>query len=101
MRCFYKNSLRLKCLMLDPNDRALYSEEHYVVLETQQPETLLTRNELRDKLRSLFQQQPDLIPEDVRLLTPEKQVQSLLDTVCELKLDPGQYLQWYAIRLEK
>ena len=101
MRCFYKNSLRLKCLMLDPNDRALYSEEHYVVLETQQPETLLTRNELRDKLRSLFQQQPDLIPEDVRLLTPENQVQSLLDTVCELKLDPGQYLQWYAIRLEK
>ena len=87
--------------MPDPNDRALYSEEHYVVLETQQPETLLTRNELRDKLRSLFQQQPDLIPEDVRLLTPENQVQSLLDTVCELRLDPGQYLQWYAIRLEK
>ena len=87
--------------MLDSNDRALYSEEHYVVLETQQPETLLTRNELRDKLRSLFQQQPDLIPEDVRVLTPENQVQSLLDTVCELRLDPGQYLQWYAIRLEK
>ena len=101
MRCFYQNSLRLKRLMPDPNDRALYSEEHYVVLETQQPETLLTRNELRDKLRSLFQQQPDLIPEDVRLLTPENQVQSLLDTVCELRLDPGQYLQWYAIRLEK
>jgi carbamoylphosphate synthase large subunit len=84
-----------------PNDRALYSEEHYVVLETDQPETLLTRDELRDKLRLLFQKEPDLIPEDVRLLTPENQVQSLLDTVCELKLDPGQYLQWYAIRLEK
>lgn len=84
-----------------PNDRALYSEEHYVVLETDQPETLLTRNELRDKLRLLFQKEPDLIPEDVRLLTPENQVQSLLDTVCELKLDPGQYLQWYATRLEK
>ena len=84
-----------------PNDRALYSEEHYVVLETDQPETLLTRNELRDKLRLLFQKEPDLIPEDVRLLTPDNQVQSLLDTVCELKLDPGQYLQWYAIRLEK
>ena len=84
-----------------PNDRALYSEEHYVVLETNQPETLLTRNELREKLLHLFQQEPDLIPEDVRLLTPENQVQSLLDTVCELKLDPSQYLQWYAIRLEK
>ncbi len=84
-----------------PNDRALYSEEHYVVLETNQPETLLTRNELYEKLRVLFQNEPDLIPEDVRRLTSAHQVQSLLDTVCELKLDPGQYLQWYAIRLEK
>ena len=84
-----------------PNDRALYSEEHYIVLETHQPETLLTRNELREKLRLLFQKEPDLIPEDVRLLTPENQVQSLLDTVCELRLDPSQYLQWYAVRLEK
>lgn len=84
-----------------PNDRALYSEEHYVVLETNQPETLLTCNELRGKLQLLFQKEPDLIPEDVRSLTPENQVQSLLDTVCELRLDPGQYLQWYAIRLEK
>ena len=84
-----------------PNARALYSEEHYVVLETDQPETLLTRNELYEKLRLLFQNEPDLIPEDVRSLTPAHQVQSLLDTVCELKLDPGQYLQWYAIRLEK
>ena len=84
-----------------PNDRALYSEENYVVLETDQPEILLTRNELTEKLRLLFQKEPDLIPEDIRLLTPENQVQSLLDTVCELKLDPSQYLQWYAIRLEK
>jgi Protein CHLORORESPIRATORY REDUCTION 7 len=89
--------------MLDnpPNDRALYSEENYVVLETNQPETFLTVAELRTKLKLLFQQKPDLIPADVRSLTPENQVQSLLDTVCELDLEPGQYLQWYAIRLEK
>jgi Protein CHLORORESPIRATORY REDUCTION 7 len=89
--------------MLDDtsNDRALYSEENYVVLETNQPETLLTADELRTKLQRLFQTKPDLIPADVRSLTPENQVQSLLDTVCELDLEPGQYLQWYAIRLEK
>ncbi len=89
--------------MLDnpPNDRALYSEENYVVLETNRPETFLTAAELRTKLQTLFQQKPDLIPADVRSLTPENQVQSLLDTVCELDLEPGQYLQWYAIRLEK
>ena len=83
------------------NDRALYSEENYVVLETNQPETLLTTAELRTKLLLLFQKEPDLIPADVRSLAPEDQVQSLLDTVCELDLEPGQYLQWYAIRLEK
>ncbi len=84
-----------------PNDRALYSEENYVVLETNQPEIFLTAEELRTKLQHLFQTKPDLIPADVRSFTPENQVQSLLDTVCELDLEPGQYLQWYAIRLEK
>ncbi|MBC6436026.1 chlororespiratory reduction protein 7, partial [Nostoc sp. HG1] len=25
----------------------------------------------------------------------------LLDTTCKLDIAPGQYLQWYAVRLEK
>lgn len=82
-------------------DRNLFSEEHYVVLETNQAETILTHAELCQKLDQLFQAQPDLIPADVRSRSPQTQIQFLLDTICELDLGPGQYLQWYAVRLEK
>jgi hypothetical protein len=33
--------------------------------------------------------------------TTAEQAQYLLDTVCELDLGPAEYLQWYAVRLEK
>ncbi len=79
----------------------LYSEDHYIVLETDRPETLLEATELAVKLRTLLQQQPDLIPDDLRSQSAEEQVRSLLDTVCELDMGIGQYLQWYAVRLEK
>ncbi len=80
---------------------ALNSEDHYIVLETNQPEVILDAAELELKLQTLFQRNPDLIPVDLRSLTPDQQVRSLLDTVCEIDMDAGQYLQWYAIRLEK
>lgn len=79
----------------------LNSEDHYIVLETNQPEIILDAAELQAKLQTLLQQTPDLIPIDLRSLTLDQQVRSLLDTVCELNMDAGQYLQWYAIRLEK
>lgn len=80
---------------------SLYSEDHYIVLETDRPETLLEATELVAKLTTLLQQQPDLIPDDLRSQSSEEQVRSLLDTVCELDMGIGQYLQWYAVRLEK
>ena len=79
---------------------SLYSEDHYIVLETDRPETLLEATELVAKLTTLLQQ-PDLIPDDLRSQSSEEQVRSLLDTVCELDMGIGQYLQWYAVRLEK
>jgi hypothetical protein len=79
----------------------LNSEDHYVVLETNQPEIILEAAELQTKLHQILQNNPDLIPSDIRSLTPDAQVRSLLDTVCELDMDAGQYLQWYAVRLEK
>jgi hypothetical protein len=80
---------------------SLYSEDHYIVLETDRPETLLDAAELAAKLTTLLQQQPDLIPDDLRSQSSEDQVRSLLNTVCELDMGIGQYLQWYAVRLEK
>ena len=80
---------------------SLYSEDHYIVLETDRPETLLEATELIAKLTTLLQQQPELIPADLQSKSSEEQVRSLLNTVCELDMGIGQYLQWYAVRLEK
>jgi hypothetical protein len=42
------------------------------------------------------------IPQDLqRFKTVEEQVQYLINTSCELNIVPGDFLQWYAVRLEK
>jgi len=80
----------------------MYSEDHFVVLETNQPEEILTRAELLTKLESVLSQQQDNLPRDLqKYSTVSQQAQYLLDTCCEFDLSPGEYLQWYAIRLEK
>ncbi|MGI0493125.1 chlororespiratory reduction protein 7 [Alkalinema pantanalense CENA528] len=80
----------------------MYQQDHYVVLETNQPEQFLTAAEMLEKLQQVIQTHPDVLDPDVQALPSiEVQAQYLLDTVCELKPEPGQYLQWYAIRLEK
>ena len=81
---------------------SLYNEEHFVVLETNQPEEILTSAELGEKLRAILVDRQNELPTDVKQAgTIEAQVRYLLDTTCELDMAPGEYLQWYAIRLEK
>ncbi|MEH1907038.1 CRR7 family NDH-1 assembly protein [Nostoc sp.] len=84
-------------------DPLMYQQEHFVVLETNQPEQFLTPSELLEKLKTTLQQFQiqDLSPDLQKLDTVEAQAQYLLDTGCELDIAPGQYLQWYAVRLEK
>lgn len=80
----------------------LYDEEHFVVLETNQPEVILTAAELSEKLRSLLAARQADLPADVKQAGEiDDQVRYLIDTTCELAMAPGEYLQWYAIRLEK
>lgn len=84
-------------------DSLMYQQDHFVVLETNQPEQFLTQSELLEKLKTTLQQLviQDLPPDLQRFDTAEAQAQYLLDTTCELDIAPGQYLQWYAVRLEK
>ncbi|NEQ98936.1 MAG: chlororespiratory reduction protein 7 [Cyanothece sp. SIO2G6] len=85
--------------MVDPR---LYETEHYVLLETNQPEQILSAAELRDRLQSVLTTHPDQLPPDIQALgSPVEQVQQVMETMCELDLGPGQYFQWFAIRLEK
>jgi hypothetical protein len=83
-------------------DSFMYREDHFVVLEANQPEQFLTADELREKLKSILATRQDNLPHPLQKFTVvDTQVQYLLDTSCDLDMGPGQFLQWYAVRLEK
>lgn len=81
----------------------MYEEDYYVILETNQPEQIVSVSELQEKLKATLQKlNSEDLPNDLRQFdTVEAQVKYLIDTSCELDLKPGEYLQWYAVRLEK
>jgi hypothetical protein len=83
-------------------DPMMYREDHFVVLETNQPEQFVTADELLAKLEGILAQRQDQLPRDLQnIAEPSAQAQYLLDTACELDMGPGNFLQWYAVRLEK
>jgi DNA polymerase III gamma/tau subunit len=84
-------------------DSLMYQQDNFVVLETNQPEQFLTAPELLEKLKKVLQQfNFQDLPQDLQKFNSvEAQAQYLLDTSCELDVGVGQYLQWYAVRLEK
>lgn len=83
-------------------DPRMYESDTYVLLEPDQPEQFLTAAELLEKLRATLAQQQDDLPRDLQKFSSiQEQAQYLLETSCELDVAPGQYLQWYAVRLEK
>ena len=81
----------------------MYQQDDFVVLETNQPEQFLTAAELLIKLeKTLSQIAHDDLPLDMQKVdSVSEQAQYLLDTSCNLDVSPGEYLQWYAVRLEK
>lgn len=83
-------------------DSIMYEEDHYVVLESNQPEQLLTVAELQQKLESILSERQDELPRDLqKFSTISQQAEYLVNTCCDFDLGPGKYLQWYAVRLEK
>ncbi|HIK42964.1 MULTISPECIES: chlororespiratory reduction protein 7 [unclassified Thermoleptolyngbya] len=83
-------------------DPIMFREDAFVVLETNQPEQFLTAEELLQKLASVLETMQDSLPRELQdIPTSAAQARHLLDTACELDIGPGQFLQWYAVRLEK
>ena len=83
-------------------DPLMYKQDAFVVLEPNQPEQYLTELELLEKLKGILAQRQHDLPQDLRKFgSVEAQAQYLQNTSCELDVGPGQYLQWYAVRLEK
>lgn len=80
----------------------MYQEDAFVVLEPDQSEQFLSREELLTKLIALLQSHQNDLPRDLQKFnTTEKQAQHLIDSYCEFELSPGYALQWYVVRLEK
>ena len=83
-------------------DPLMYQQDVFVILEPNQPEQFLTAAELLEKLKGILVHKQQDLPHDLQKFSSiEAQAQYLLDTSCEFDLAPGQYLQWYAVRLEK
>ncbi|PPS45427.1 chlororespiratory reduction protein 7 [Chroococcidiopsis sp. TS-821] len=83
-------------------DPMMYQQDTFVVLEPNQPEQFLTAAELLEKLQAILTQRQENLPRELQRFTSiQAQAQYLIDTSCEFDLGPGEYLQWYAVRLEK
>lgn len=83
--------------MPDPLIREL---DHYVVLEPGRPEQLLSAADTVIWLQQQISRLPAPPADLAALPTLEAQAQRLLETACELELEPGLAVQWFAIRLE-
>lgn len=80
----------------------MFKQDAFVVLETNKPEQFISADELLEKLRLILADRQDDLPRDLQKFSSvEAQARYLLDTSCDLDIGPGQYLQWYAVRLEK
>jgi hypothetical protein len=82
------------------SDPLIRERDHYVVLEPGRGEQLLSEAEtlawLESRLAALAEQ-----PADLRdLADGPARARRLLETACELELEPGMSVQWFAIRLE-
>jgi hypothetical protein len=83
--------------MSDPLIREL---DHYVVLEPGAAERLLTAAETRQWLADQLGRL-DAVPADLAdLPDASSRALRLLDTACELEIEPGRTIQWFAVRLE-
>ncbi|WP_107670041.1 chlororespiratory reduction protein 7 [Cyanothece sp. BG0011] len=83
-------------------DSIMYQEDGFVVLETDQPEQILTPQELLEKLKAILSTRQDDLPKELeKLTTIDEQAQYLMENFCDLDMGSDDYLQWYVIRLEK
>ena len=81
---------------------SLHQEDYYVILQPDLPEEILTKEELVEKLSNLLKNFPDSAPSELAKLSDlGERALFLRDNYCQWDIAQGEYLQWYAIRLEK
>ncbi len=83
-------------------DSIMYQEDGFVVLEADQPEQILTPQELLEKLKGILVTRQDDLPRELqKFTTVDTQAKYLMENFCDLDMGADDYLQWYVIRLEK
>lgn len=83
-------------------DSIMYQEDGFIVLEPDRNEQFLSSEELKNKLKQIFQSEGFELPRELNKFdSVDSQVEYLMNNYFELDLGAGQYLQWYVIRLEK
>ena len=83
--------------MSDPLLREL---DHYVVLDPWRGESILTAAATLQWLAQQLERLDPLPSDLVSLPSHEARAERLLATACELELEPGCAIQWFAVRLE-
>lgn len=83
--------------MSDPLLREL---DHYVVLEPGGGERILSREETLSWLESRLQRLPAPPADLLELADAAQRAVRLLETACELDLEPGLRISWFAVRIE-
>lgn len=84
------------------SDPRLYESDSYVVLETNQAEQILSKAEMLEKLQAVLAAHQEDLPRDLQKFdNVPAQAEHLLETSCEFDVGPGEFLQWYMVRLEK
>lgn len=83
-------------------DSLMYQEDMFVLLVPGAEEEILTPAELLEKLKRVLRDRQDDLPREVaKYATVDAQAHYLRENACDLELQPGKLMQWYAIRLEK
>ena len=87
------------------SDPLLRDLDHYVVLDPRGQgglagERILTAADTLSWLAEQLAAMAELPADLADLPTARAQAERLLETACELELEPGLAIQWYAVRLE-
>jgi hypothetical protein len=83
------------------SDPLLREMDHYVVLEPGGEEEILSAEETRAWLGRHLSALPSPPADLLDLSDGQARVERLLETACELELEPGVAIQWFAVRLER
>ncbi len=83
--------------MSDPLIRAC---DHYVVLEPGKNEKILKEEETLEWLKEWLQRKQSLPRDLLEQPSINAAAKRLLDTACDLEIEPGITLYWFAVRLD-